>query len=60
MDIWDKLFRIGPSKIYGRQPLKVASATFLLVCCVCLKESTCEIRKNVFYFTLKRNLRRSV
>ena len=32
--------------------LKVVSATFLLVCFVCLKESTCEIRKNV-YFTSK-------
>ena len=29
------------------------SATFLLVCFVCLKESTCETRKNAFYFTLK-------
>ena len=25
----------------------------LLVCFVCLKESTCETRKNVFYFTSK-------
>ena len=33
--------------------LKVVSTTFLLVCFVCLKESTCEIRKNVFYFTSK-------
>ena len=33
--------------------LKVASATFLLVCFVCLKESTCETRKNVFNFTSK-------
>ena len=33
--------------------LKVVSATFLLVCFVCLKESTCETRKNVFYFTSK-------
>ena len=32
--------------------LKVVSTTFLLVCFVCLKESTFEIRKNVFYFTL--------
>ena len=31
--------------------LKVVSATFLLVCVVCLKESTCETRKNVFDFT---------
>ena len=33
--------------------LKAVSATFLLVCFVCLKESTCEKKKNVFYFTLK-------
>ena len=33
--------------------LKVVSATFLLVCFVCLKESTCETKKTVFYFTLK-------
>ena len=33
--------------------LKFVSATFLLVCFVCLKESTCETRKNVFYFTSK-------
>ena len=33
--------------------LKVMSATFLLVCFVCLKESTFETRKNVFYFTLE-------
>ena len=28
-------------------------ATFLLVCFVCLKESTSETRRNTFYFTLK-------
>ena len=33
--------------------LKVMSATFLLVYFVCLKESTFEIRKNIFYFTSK-------
>ena len=31
---------------------KVVSTTLLLVCFLCLKESTCETR-NVFYFTLK-------
>ena len=35
------------------EPLKIVSATFLLVYFVSLKESTCETRKNVFYFTLK-------
>ena len=33
--------------------LKAVSATFFLVCFVSLKDSTCETRKNVFYFTLK-------
>ena len=33
--------------------LKVVSTTFLLVCFVCLKENTCETKKNVFYFTSK-------
>ena len=33
--------------------LKVVSATFLLVCFLCLKDRTCETRKNVFYFTSK-------
>ena len=33
--------------------LKVVSATVLLVCFVSLKESTCETRKNIFYFTSK-------
>ena len=38
------------SKLAG---LKVVSAAFLLVYFACLKESTCETRKNVFYFFLK-------
>ena len=33
--------------------LKVVSATFVLVCFVSLKESTCETRKNVFCFSSK-------
>ena len=33
--------------------LKVVSATFLLVCFLSLNESTCETRKNIFYFTSK-------
>ena len=33
--------------------LKVVSATFLLVCFVCLKGCTCETRENIFYFTSK-------
>ena len=35
------------------ETLKVVSATFLLVCFVCLKGSTCKTRKNSFYFTSK-------
>ena len=34
-------------------PLKVVSATYLLVCFVYLKESTFETGKNAFYFTSK-------
>ena len=34
-------------------PLKVVSATFLPVCFIFLKDSNCETRKNVFYFTSK-------
>ena len=33
--------------------LKVVSATFLLVCFLSLKESTCQTKKNVSYFTSK-------
>ena len=33
--------------------LKVVSTTFVLVCFVSLKESTCETRKNVFCFSSK-------
>ena len=33
--------------------LKVVSATFLLICLVCLKKSACETKKYVFYFTSK-------
>ena len=35
------------------QCLKVVSATFSLVCFLSLKKSTCETRKNIFYFTSK-------
>ena len=34
-------------------PLKVVSATFLLVCFSSLKESICETWKNAFYFASK-------
>ena len=33
--------------------LKVVSATFLLICFVCLKETICETRKNVFFLLWK-------
>ena len=35
------------------QALKVVSATFLLVRFLSRKESTCETRENIFYFTSK-------
>ena len=46
------------SKIKER--LKVVSATFLLVCFVYLKESTCETKINAFYFTSKVLLVREI
>ena len=49
------LKRVEKKKLLGRHnkdiSLKGMSATFLLVCFVCLKESPCETRKNVSYFT---------
>ena len=38
---------------YWKHGLKVVSATFLLGCLIYLKESTCETRRNAFYFTSK-------
>ena len=35
------------------EKLKAVSTTFLLICFGYLKESFCETRKNVFYFTSK-------
>ena len=45
-----KLSQDNPSR---KSSLKVESITFVLVCFVCLKERTCETRRNVFYFTSK-------
>ena len=36
-----------------RNPLKVVSTTFVLVCFLSLNESTFQTRENVFYFTSK-------
>ena len=36
--------------LHNQLCLKVVSATFLLVCFLSLNESTCQTRKNVFYF----------
>ena len=44
---------IGASRASETGYLKVASATFLLVCFICLKESTCKTKKNAFCFTAK-------
>ena len=38
---------------YIYRALKVVSSTFLLVCSLSPKESSCETLKNVFYFTIK-------
>ena len=48
-------FLKGPFLVlhFSYYTLKVVPVTFLLVCFLCLKESTCETRKNVFYFTSK-------
>ena len=45
-------FKLKGQQCYMKM-LKVVSATFLLVCFVCLKERTCETRKNVFLFHFK-------
>ena len=42
-----------PSPLLFHPFLKVVSATFLLVCFLDRNKSTCETRKNVFYFTSK-------
>ena len=41
------------SKLQNKINLKVTSVTFLLVCFVSLKRSTCETRKKIFYFSSK-------
>ena len=41
------------TNIFNNICLKVVSATFLQVCFLCRKQSTCETNKNVFYFTSK-------
>ena len=44
---------LSENKFMTVQLVVLLSATFLLVCFVCLKESTCKTKKNAFYFTLK-------
>ena len=46
-------FLLNNKSLPGSLCLKIVSATFMLVCFVCLKESTNETRKNVFYFSSK-------
>ena len=41
------------SKLQNKINLKVMSVTFLQICLVSLKGSTCETRKNFFYFSSK-------
>ena len=52
-DAWLSPINTDKFMAYCKICLKVVSASFLLVCFLCLKESTCETRKNLFYFTLK-------
>ena len=40
-------------KTFNPDDLKVVSTTFLLVCFLSLNKSTCQTRKNAFYFTSK-------
>ena len=48
----------GPRQFLATEnPLKVVFATFLLVCFVCLNESTRETRKNVFLFHFESSFR---
>ena len=49
----EKFWKLSSKTSMLESSLKVVSAIFLLVCFVCLKESTGETRKNVFYFTSK-------
>ena len=45
-------FSLGQKLAAGRRHvLKIVSATFLVVCFLCLKESTCETRKNVYFIS---------
>ena len=47
---------VTEGKVYilaSPEALKVVSATFLLVCFLSLKKSTCETRKNIFLFHFK-------
>ena len=51
-EIYEKIYCIE-TKLFPFDTFKVVSATFLLVCFICLKENTCKTRKNAFYFTSK-------
>ena len=53
MLIKDLKIQLQKEKYTGEILLKVVTATFLLVCFLSVKESTCETMKNVFYFTSK-------
>ena len=51
--LWNRLSKLKKQTHSEILLLKVVSAIFLLVCFVCLNESTRETRKNVFYFISK-------
>ena len=48
--IYPRLFTESEMQTFFKN---LVSATFLLVCFLSLHESTCQTRKNAFYFTLK-------
>ena len=51
--IWNSSLDATTMTGLSMEILKIMSTTFSLVCFLCLKESTCETRRNVFYFTSK-------
>ena len=50
-DRWNRNFIPLEHGIQQNLGLKVMSTTFLLVCFLSLNESTCQTKKNAFYFT---------
>ena len=49
----NKIVQLNYKDNQSKWNLKVVTTTFLLVCFIGLKKSTCETKKNVFCFALK-------